>query len=323
MERKFVFIVGLPRSGTKLLRTLLNNHFKVFIPTVESHFIPRFILKFGFPPEPNKAKEFIREIKSTTYYFNLISRNRPLNENRLKEKIREQNLESILEYLFLEWPFGDSKTTDEIIIYGDKTPVYIKKLDLLTSYFPEAYFIHIIRDPRDQALSSLKTWGKPLLHIANTWVSSLDNLNATLKTQRPLHYYELLYENLIENTEEEIKGLCQYLGIEFQKKMTAINIDFEAHGSAKNKKHILKGNSQKYLNALSKEKIKRIEEITYDHLKNYNYPIHFAQSKKKLERIHLLFLKIQSGINSCSFHIKEKGFYDGIKYFVRLSKENK
>ena len=42
-----LFLFGMPRSGTKLLRELLNSHEEIFIPMAESHFIPLFYKKFG------------------------------------------------------------------------------------------------------------------------------------------------------------------------------------------------------------------------------------------------------------------------------------
>jgi hypothetical protein len=42
-----LFIVGLPRSGTKLLRELLNNHDNIFIPSIEAYFIPHLTKEWG------------------------------------------------------------------------------------------------------------------------------------------------------------------------------------------------------------------------------------------------------------------------------------
>jgi len=45
-----LFIIGMPRSGTKLLRDLMNQNPKIGIPAAETHFIPFMIKKFGDPP---------------------------------------------------------------------------------------------------------------------------------------------------------------------------------------------------------------------------------------------------------------------------------
>ena len=52
-----VFIVGMPRSGTTLMRALLNQHPRVSLALTESHFIPYFIKSFGDPPPLEYARQ--------------------------------------------------------------------------------------------------------------------------------------------------------------------------------------------------------------------------------------------------------------------------
>ena len=61
MNNKCLFIVGASRSGTKLLRDLLNNHSKIRIPNIESQFIID-LLKIN-NKNPNKTRNII--LKST------------------------------------------------------------------------------------------------------------------------------------------------------------------------------------------------------------------------------------------------------------------
>lgn len=49
---------------------------------------------------------------------------------------------------------------------GGKSHEYMLKTKLLKCIFPEAKFIHIIRDPRDQAVSSKKVCDKNLFRSA-------------------------------------------------------------------------------------------------------------------------------------------------------------
>ena len=46
-----IFIVGMPRSGTKLIREILNRSDDVFIPHSESVFIPYLVKKYGLNPD--------------------------------------------------------------------------------------------------------------------------------------------------------------------------------------------------------------------------------------------------------------------------------
>ena len=69
-----VFIIGMPRSGTKLLRDVLNRNAKVAIMEIESHFIPYMVHVFGDPPEFGSGgmNSFIHTFKRTTFYLNMV-----------------------------------------------------------------------------------------------------------------------------------------------------------------------------------------------------------------------------------------------------------
>ncbi len=66
-----LFIVGLPRSGTKLMRTLLNQHPNISLTLAESHFIPYFLKTFGEEPnlqEPSRLARFLKHFRRATFY---------------------------------------------------------------------------------------------------------------------------------------------------------------------------------------------------------------------------------------------------------------
>jgi len=75
MEGFPLFIVGLPRSGTKLLRGLLNEHSKIGIPDIESEFLPYWISnwsRYGSLSSISNLKKFYRLMQMMPY-FRLIT----------------------------------------------------------------------------------------------------------------------------------------------------------------------------------------------------------------------------------------------------------
>ena len=58
-------------------------------------------------------------------------------------------------------------------VWGDKSPNYRAHLPLLRQLWPEARFIHIIRDARDVCLSSHKAWKKAVLRNAQRWTDEV------------------------------------------------------------------------------------------------------------------------------------------------------
>jgi len=70
MRELSLFIIGMPRSGTKLLRCLLNNHNEIFIPENETLFIPYFLKKYsGKKLNAQEIDVVIEELQKTLFFF--------------------------------------------------------------------------------------------------------------------------------------------------------------------------------------------------------------------------------------------------------------
>ena len=113
--------------------------------------------------------------------------------------------------------------------WGDKTPLYMQHLGLLERLFPDARFVHLIRDGRDAALSFLSVppalmtegWGHPqdAAGFACQWateVASARELGARVGGER---YREVRYEALVADPGGELRAVCAFVGLEFDPAM--------------------------------------------------------------------------------------------------------
>lgn len=106
--------------------------------------------------------------------------------------------------------------------YGDKTPGYVLHLDLLAGLFPEAKFIHIIRDGRDVALGYVQRpeWGpRTVPEAAFYWRSRLRRGQAAGARLGSRRYREVRYEAFIEDPATTAAELCEFIGIPFAPEM--------------------------------------------------------------------------------------------------------
>ena len=103
----------------------------------------------------------------------------------------------------------------EIKIIGDKNPKYSSYTKNLIAVFPNAKFIHIIRDYRAHFLS-MRNAGFPKAIVSLSsylWKDSAKNMDM-LKNKYPNKIYSLRYEDLVSEPEFYIKQMAGFLGIE-------------------------------------------------------------------------------------------------------------
>jgi hypothetical protein len=115
---------------------------------------------------------------------------------------------------------------------GEKTPDYVRYLPLLHGLFPEARIIHLIRDGRNVALSTLEwarhdkgpgrfqLWHEDPVGVCALWwrwqVTSGRRDGTLLGSDR---YYEVRYEDLVHQPERVLQDLSSFLGLPFAAQM--------------------------------------------------------------------------------------------------------
>jgi hypothetical protein len=123
--------------------------------------------------------------------------------------------------------------------WGDKTPMYMQNLRLLERLFPDALYVHLIRDGRDAALSFLsmprgivtETWMHPrtAADFACQWhteVTAARRLGRRVGSR----YLEVRYESLVDDVEAVLRRICELAGLEYEAGMAdyAGNVDVSA-----------------------------------------------------------------------------------------------
>ena len=311
-----VFIIGMPRSGTKLMRALLNQHSGISLTNYESHYVPFFIRKFGIvSPFKTDAdlKPVIDEFNKTVTGIKLHDSGKFFNEPDFLNNVQPDQWESIFKYLFKH---SGNKPIQNEMIWGDKTPGYINHILLLKKIFPNARFIHMIRDPRDYALSSHKGWGKNLYRAAQRWKDCIEKAKAQVKNINA-DYIEVQYEQLITNTEFTMKQVCAFLDLPFEEDVIQLkNPTPEDIGDVKNVAQIISTNTAKYKKALSRRQVKRIEEIVYPVMVQLGYKSENTIVYKPLNKTSRLYYNVKDGFAIAAYRAREQGLIKGFRYFV-------
>ena len=225
MTNPLVFIVGCPRSGTTLLQRMVNAHPEIAI-TPETHWIPRFIKKrWGVTRKGMVTPKLIARLLEHPGFLALgIGREEAAKLIGTGELI---TYSSFVSGIFDSYGKAQGKR-----LVGDKTPGYVRRMETLHAFWPEARFVHLIRDGRDVYLSMANrpmeqwkpgvfdSWAEhPVPTAALWWELNVRSGREAGKALGPELYYEIRYESLTSTPGEECAKLCLFLGVPYDDSM--------------------------------------------------------------------------------------------------------
>jgi hypothetical protein len=226
MRNPFVFLVGCPRSGTTLLRRLVNAHPQIAIVPEIRWLSQRFVLREGLTPDGLLTPAFFGMLRD----FGRFSRV-PIDANDLAAFARKENVPyaDFISALFDGW---GRKRGKELV--GHKNADHAVPTDVATLHalWPHAKFIHLIRDGRDVCLSVLNwrvrekvggmfsTWrGAPISTISAWWEWQVRLVREQGARLWPDRYREVRYERLVREPEDVCRELCEFVGLPFEDAM--------------------------------------------------------------------------------------------------------
>lgn len=205
----FPIVVGCRRSGTALLRAMLASHPEVAVPP-ES----RFLLTF--------APDALRRFDGLRLLDDLYD-----NESFGRWQLRRQLVEAsfrddpppaypdAIRRLYELWAAKSGKPR-----YADKTPDHVLRIGAVTTLFPEARVIHIVRDGRDVAASFLELgWVDRIEKAALAWRHRVLRAREAAALLPKLRYHEVFYEELVERPERTLRSLCAAIDLPFDPAM--------------------------------------------------------------------------------------------------------
>ena len=210
------FVVGVGRSGTTLLRMMLDSHPAIAIPP-ETHFVPAMIDRFSrLRVTPERVLAAIEAAPQSGLPESGVDPEALLE--RLRE-IRPLNAPDSVRAFYTLYAEGAGKER-----WGDKTPRYVTALAKLGRALPEARFVHMIRDGRDVALSTNRRLVElrgsrpvPAERMAKRWRHRI--LSARRVTQVADRYFEIRYEDLVLDTEPALRRVCEFVELDYDPAM--------------------------------------------------------------------------------------------------------
>ena len=207
-----LFVVGMWRSGTSLLYALLNQHsqislmYEAELPVLK----PLFMLRGG---KSDWTKRW-------NFWNSALDRHQ-ISDDEVPDSVKD--LPSAVRAIYGQYAVRKGAT-----IWGGKSPNYYDSLDRLAEAFPQAQFIVIWRDPADICRSILRAAEK------DTWFSKRGITHRALfglermkqdcdrLVSSGVSVHQINYEDLIYHPADLMQGICRFLAIPFDERMTSL-----------------------------------------------------------------------------------------------------
>lgn len=212
LEEQPVFAGGSPRSGTTMLRAMLNCHPDLAMPRETRFLMEKYWerARFGDLSVPENRKPLVDQVALTkTYWFGRLEVDR--QDAWARMMAAEPTIGSVLGTPYVMYAERAGKPR-----WGDKRPLYIDNHEAIFEMFPQAQFVNLIRDPRG-AIASMKKLGWYNGSVAGgveIWVRMLDAANEARARYGPEKFWDVRYEDLVSEAPKWLEQLCEFLGLD-------------------------------------------------------------------------------------------------------------
>ncbi|HEY3931484.1 MAG TPA: sulfotransferase [Verrucomicrobiae bacterium] len=203
-----IFVVGIFRSGTSLLYSLLNQHPQMALMYECNVWdFPKLLSPLRFQNGWLERQEFLNQA---------LSRHRLIFGDSLR------GLENVRTPEELYRVFGDAKGAK---LWGEKSPLYPARLRQLARQYPGSSFVLLWRDPVEIYRSVVDAGRKSLFFrrrgMLNRFIFGQEQmiLQAAELDRAGIRLHHVRYTELVEKTEDVCRGICRFLEIEFDEKM--------------------------------------------------------------------------------------------------------
>jgi hypothetical protein len=167
----------------------------------------------------------------------------------------------------------------------EKTPMHVQHVLPLSELFPEAKFIHIIRDGRGCAASLHRRWQyKPEVTIYRWKKIVREGRRQGLVI--PDRYYEVFYEELTAEPEQWMRKICTFLDVSYDKSVLEVRRKRVITGSSATR---IVSDKERWRHYFNKNEIKRLELIGGEELNKLGYSTEYPYSDLDLSRLSFLF----------------------------------
>jgi hypothetical protein len=267
-----LLVLGVRRSGTTLLRVMLDRNPELAIPD-ESYFIPQLATRHRGRVHIDAFVDDLRRLPTP--------RDWGVSLDDVRARIpADATAGEAIGAVYEAYAANESKTR-----WGDKTPMYMQYLGLLDRLFPSASYVHLIRDGRDAAVSYLavpkgimtEAWGHPRdgAGFACQWRSEVLAARILGRKVGSHRYLEARYESLVADPEGGLRRICDFAGLRYDPAMLDYpgNVDVSSKAHQQSLKQAPTPGLRDWRTEMAPDQVAAFERIAGDVLAELGYEL--------------------------------------------------
>lgn len=205
-----VFIVGVNGSGTTMLADSLGFHPQLYMFPFEVRLLPYLIKKARAGLDLGQfqgRRRIANELCASKPFWHANGR-KPLVLD--DAELARPGLAATIDAAFMHFASTTGKRR-----WGEKSPMNLLHMELLCSVYPQAQFVHIVRDARDAAQSFHRRYGFVPDETVYRWKRAVRAGRTSGQRLGAERYLEIRYEDLTAEPEAWMRRVCNFLSLPF------------------------------------------------------------------------------------------------------------
>lgn len=270
-----IFVVGCPRSGTTMLQLMLHSHPRIAVPPENRYFLRGYQQRASFGD--------LRDADNRRALGEFITKGRQFRDFKLDRDLvvkaiveAPPTLGSAYETVMREFAAANGKQR-----WCDKRPAYLQHTTAILRLFPDAQFVHLVRDGRScvASLKRMPWWKGGAAAGVVHWVSAIDRGRALKRSMPESTWFELQYEKLVSHPETELRALCAFLAEGFDPAMLSPQLAKAGIVPDRKQWHantagsVSTGRVESWRSELERDEVQLIEYVARRRLRAYGYEV--------------------------------------------------
>lgn len=263
-----IFMIGTQRSGSNLLRLMLNQLTEIASPH-PPHILERMqplVDKYGDLNDKENFSQLVDDVCKLIELNPVEWQDVTLDRNSIIRRCKKhRSLAAVYGAVYDLYAESNKAKT-----WCCKSLINIHFIDIIENYFKSPRYIYLYRDGRDVALSFQKAvvGEKHIYNIAKDWAETQEKAIDLMRHVAPERIFCVSYEHLTSKPREVASELCKFLGVEYNDSMMDFYKTSEARNAANSSKlwgnvtsPVMSNNSGKYKAEMPADEIRIFESV--------------------------------------------------------------